>query len=51
MIERGRTKRCVLSADKTNRLLMYYNAVTMTIMVIITFCSLSEKQDDLYDQS
>jgi hypothetical protein len=39
-------------SDNTKRLLMYYNVLTMTVMVIlISFSSLKEKQDDRYDQS
>jgi hypothetical protein len=33
-------------------LLMYYNVMTMTVMVILnSVSSLKEKQDDRYDQS
>jgi hypothetical protein len=33
------------------RLLMYYNLMAMTVMVILNACSsLKEKQDDRYDQ-
>jgi hypothetical protein len=40
----------VLSSGNTK--LMYYDVMTMTIMVVITCCtSLKEKQDDLYNQS
>jgi hypothetical protein len=50
--ERVRTLRYVLSSDNTKRLLMYYNVLTMTVMVILDcFSSLKEKQDDRYDQS
>jgi hypothetical protein len=50
--ERVRTSRCVLSSDNTKRLLMYYNVMTMTVMVILKFCSsLKEKQDVRYYQS
>jgi hypothetical protein len=49
--ERVRTKRYVLSSDNPKRLLMYYDAMTMTIMVILNSCSLKENQDDRYDQS
>jgi hypothetical protein len=49
--ERKRTSRYVLSSDNTKRLLMYYNVMTMTVMVILNSCSLKEKQNDRYDQS
>jgi hypothetical protein len=50
--ERVMTERYVLSSDNTKRLLMYYNIMTMTIMVILNSCSsLKEKQDDRYDPS
>jgi hypothetical protein len=38
-----------LSSGNTKRLQMYYNVMTMTVLVIVT-CSLKEKQDDRYDQ-
>jgi hypothetical protein len=50
--ERVRASQYVLSSDNTKRLLMYYNVMTMTVMVILNcFFSLKEQQDDRYDQS
>jgi hypothetical protein len=46
---RVRTERCVLSSDNTKRLLMYYNVMTMTVMVILSSCSVKEKQDARYE--
>jgi hypothetical protein len=43
-----------LSSDNTKRLLMYYNVITMTIMVILNSCSCLKgkpKKDDRYDPS
>jgi hypothetical protein len=40
-----------LSSDNTKRLLMYYNVMTMTVMVSLNSSSLKERQDDRYDQS
>jgi hypothetical protein len=50
--ERVRTYRYVLPSDNTKRLLMYYNVMTMTVMVSLNVSSsLKERQDDRYDHS
>jgi hypothetical protein len=50
--ERVRPYRYVLSSDYTMRLLMYYNVMTMTVMVILnSSSSLKQKQNDRDDQS
>jgi hypothetical protein len=49
--EHVRTKRYVLSSDNTKQLLMNYNGMTMTVMVILNYSSsLKEKQDYGCDQ-